>query len=373
MSRLEAFKPYAAQLAVQGCYAGMNIIVRVALQKGMNHFIFVFYRQAVATLAMAPFAYFLERKERPPMTCGIFWKIFGLAFCGICLNQNLYFAGLADTSATFASATTNLIPIFTFIMAVALRSENVVLRTKRGQAKVIGTIICVGGALIMTLYKGPTLGVAATLNLHDVLRLDTWIYGALMLFASAICWSGWLVFQDPVVKMYPTQKSFTELMLLMGTVQSLLMGLLFERDLSAWKLKWDMELLSIVYSGVLCSAFAFFMQTYCINEKGPVFAAVFNPVATIVVAVLDLVVLHVKLHVGSLVGGILIIAGLYAVLWGKAKDEKKLKNQRNDSTKDIEDCPIEIKEPLLENDGEADRLLRRQQSESQSEGEISHR
>uniref|UniRef100_A0A0D6R033 WAT1-related protein n=1 Tax=Araucaria cunninghamii TaxID=56994 RepID=A0A0D6R033_ARACU len=372
MSRVEQFKPYAAQLAVQGCYAGMNIIVRMALRKGMNHFVFVAYRQAVASLAMAPFAYFLERKERPPMSCAIFWQIFGLAFCGICLNQNLYFAGLADTSATFASATTNLIPIFTFIMAVALRSENVKIRTKRGQAKVIGTIVCVGGALIMTLYKGPKLGVAAALNLHLV-RVNTWIFGALMLFASAICWSAWLVFQDPIVKKYPAQKSFTELMLVIGTIQSFVVGLLLERNLSAWKLKWDMELLSIVYSGVLCSAFAFFMQTYCINAKGPVFSAVFNPVATILVAILELAVLHVKLHVGSLVGGVLIIAGLYAVLWGKAKDEKQLKIQRNGSARDIEDCPIEIKEPLLENEGEADRLLRRQQSESQSDGEISHR
>ena len=39
----------------------MNIIARVALDEGLNHFVFVAYKEAVATMAIAPFAYFLER------------------------------------------------------------------------------------------------------------------------------------------------------------------------------------------------------------------------------------------------------------------------------------------------------------------------
>lgn len=281
------------------------------------------------------------------MTCAIFWQIFLLALGGIALNQNLYFAGLADTSSTFASATTNLIPVITFVMATAFRLEHVDIRSKRGQAKVIGTIICVGGAMIMTLYKGPTL--AAT---HHALKLNEWMFGALELFGSAVAWSAWLTFQAPVLKKYPAKKSLTAIMLLFGAVQSSAIALIFENDVSAWKLKWDMELLSIVYSGVLCSAFAFFVQAYCIHEKGPVFAVVFNPLATILVAILERLLLHVKLHVGSVVGGTLIIAGLYIVLWGKANDKKQSDPRkevpRSGSNGVSDNCSVDINQPLLE-------------------------
>ena len=60
-SQLVSSKPYVAQIAVQACLAGMNIITKVALDDGMNHFVFVAYTLAVATVAIAPVAYFLER------------------------------------------------------------------------------------------------------------------------------------------------------------------------------------------------------------------------------------------------------------------------------------------------------------------------
>lgn len=355
-SGLASFKPHIAQLAVQVCYAIMNIVTRIALDKGMNHFTFVAYRQAVASVVISPFAYFLERNERPAMTCTIFWEIFLLAFVGITMNQNCYFAGLGDTSSTFASATTNLIPVVTFLMATTFRLENVNIRSIYGQAKVVGTLVCVGGAMVMTLYKGPVL-----LKAVNGLGLDTWMVGALLLFASCFVWSSWLTFQAPVVKKYPAQQSFTALMLIQGTLQSFVVALIFQRKASDWKLKWDIQLLSIVYSGVFCSAFAFFVQTYCIRVKGPVFAAVFNPTSTILVAILELLILHVKLHLGSLLGAIMIIVGLYVVLWGKAKDHTSTEkngpeNESNNNITTTEECNIDINQPLLQHEGSAEHL-----------------
>lgn len=359
-SWLDTCKPYIAQIAVQACLAGMNIITSLALDEGMNHFIFVAYTLAVATVAIAPLAYFLERNQRPAMTCAIFWQIFALALCGATLFQNLYFAGLKDTSATFASATTNLIPVVTFVMATAFRIEKVNIRSKYGQAKVVGTIVCVGGAMLMTFYKGPVL-----VRLSGVLG-NTWLLGALMLFASCLFWSGWLTFQAPVVKKYPAEVSLTAIMMLQGTVQCTVVALIFEPKASAWKLKWDIQLLSIVYSGVLCFAFAFFVQTYCIRLKGPIFAAMFNPTSTILVAVLEPFILHTKYHMGSLLGTILVISGLYSVLWGKANDANTETHKPTyGSNNNISDCNIGIKEPLLYNEASHEHLFH-------SETEISH-
>lgn len=54
-------KPYIAILLVQVIYAGMALFSKAAIAKGMNPYVFVAYRQAFATLALTPFAFFFER------------------------------------------------------------------------------------------------------------------------------------------------------------------------------------------------------------------------------------------------------------------------------------------------------------------------
>jgi hypothetical protein len=58
---LASLMPLICLLAVHLGYAGMIIIARVALEEGMNQFVFVAYKEAVATMVIAPFAYFIER------------------------------------------------------------------------------------------------------------------------------------------------------------------------------------------------------------------------------------------------------------------------------------------------------------------------
>jgi hypothetical protein len=48
-------------ISLQFGYAGMNIMTKVSLNRGMNHYVLVVYRHAIATIAMAPFAFFFER------------------------------------------------------------------------------------------------------------------------------------------------------------------------------------------------------------------------------------------------------------------------------------------------------------------------
>jgi hypothetical protein len=58
---IEKSTPYIAMISLQFGYAGMSIISKVSLNRGMSHFVLVVYRQAVATVILAPFAFFLER------------------------------------------------------------------------------------------------------------------------------------------------------------------------------------------------------------------------------------------------------------------------------------------------------------------------
>lgn len=58
---LMKIKPYFAMVFLQFGFAGMFIIVMVAMQQGMSHWVLVVYRHLLATLAIAPFAFVLER------------------------------------------------------------------------------------------------------------------------------------------------------------------------------------------------------------------------------------------------------------------------------------------------------------------------
>lgn len=54
-------RPYLAATLLQFGYAGLTIIAKSALNKGMNHFTFSVYRNIVAAAVVAPFALALER------------------------------------------------------------------------------------------------------------------------------------------------------------------------------------------------------------------------------------------------------------------------------------------------------------------------
>lgn len=60
-SFIQSSKPYIAMISLQFGYAGMNIITKVSLNRGMSHYVLVVYRHAFATAAIAPFALVLER------------------------------------------------------------------------------------------------------------------------------------------------------------------------------------------------------------------------------------------------------------------------------------------------------------------------
>ncbi|RDX61210.1 WAT1-related protein, partial [Mucuna pruriens] len=109
-------KPYLAMVSLQFGYSGMYIITMVSFKHGMSHWVLSVYRHIVATLIMAPFAFFLERKIRPKMSLPVFLRLAALGFLEPVLDQNLYNMGMKNTSTTFASATVNVLPAITFIM-----------------------------------------------------------------------------------------------------------------------------------------------------------------------------------------------------------------------------------------------------------------
>lgn len=319
----------AAMVAVQIGYGGSNILMKVASEKDLDPFVFFVYRHIIAFLVLLPFAYVIDRNKQTSLTISTTIKIFLLAILGSTTYLNLFYLGIKYTSATVASAFSNVTPSFTFVMAVLFRLEKVNIKTARGAAKVLGTVICIGGSLIFTFWKGPYLTKAIfkepLINIYK--NQDSgnssgkdWIKGSAFIVLSEMSWSAWLILQTFVTRKYPAKLTITVLTCVFATAQSGFLALFFARDPEKWKLHWDARLLTIVYSGIIISAVGYFVQTWVISHNGPVFTSIFNPLMLIFVAIFSAFVFSERLHVGSLVGAFFIVLGLYLVLWGKKAD-----------------------------------------------------
>ncbi|RZC69454.1 hypothetical protein C5167_032558 [Papaver somniferum] len=78
----------------------------------------------------------------------------------------------------------------------------------------------------------------------------------------------------------------------------------------------------ILVQGIVGTRLSYVGMEYCVKKRGPVFTAAFSPLIQIVVAIFDFSILHEQLHLGSVLGSILVILGLYILLWGKSKEAK---------------------------------------------------
>ncbi|KAG8048318.1 hypothetical protein GUJ93_ZPchr0008g11696 [Zizania palustris] len=330
----ERVQLHVAMLALQFGYAGFHVVSRLALNMGISKLVFPVYRNIIALILLVPFAYFLEKKDRPQLTLNFVVQFFLLALCGITANQGFYLLGLDNTSPTFASAIQNSVPAITFAMAAALRIEKVRLDRRDGVAKVVGTLACVAGASVITLYKGPTIFGPGSDKLQAAAEVPwraamagegkNWTLGCVYLIGHCLSWSGWLVLQAPVLKKYPARLSVTSYTCFFGVIQFIIIAAFMERDADAWAFHSGSELFTILYAGFIASGVAFAVQIWCIDRGGPVFVAVYQPVQTLVVAIMASLTLGEKFYLGGVIGAVLIIAGLYFVLWGKNQERARL-------------------------------------------------
>ena len=136
------------------------------------------------------------------------------------------------------------------------------LDRKDGIAKIVGTLFCVAGASVITLYKGPVIysptpaGLQMSLaepapmsfpSLGDA-KGKNWTLGCIYLIGHCLSWSGWLVLQAPVLKKYPARLSVTSYTCFFGLIQFVAIAAFVERDAQAWIFHTGGEVFTILYA-----------------------------------------------------------------------------------------------------------------------------
>ncbi|KAK4390977.1 WAT1-related protein [Sesamum angolense] len=320
---MEKQKPYIAVVLMQCSYAGMLLLSKAALSSGMKPCVFVVYRQALATLALLPFAFFFRSKGVPPLTWIGLCKIFFVSSFGI---------------------------------------ESVAITQWHGMAKVLGTILCFSGAMAYTFYEGPPLFSASRNGAHHSLDEKTrskhdWIKGSFLSIAAQVIYSMWLTMQAPLLKEYPGKLRFMSLQCGFSCFTAAIYGAAVERNISSWKLAWNINLLSVAYSGIIVTGISYWLQAWVIETKGPVFSVIFGPLSLILAAIFSALFLNEILHWGSVLGSGLLIAGLYSFLWGKNREAQDGARQHLDHP--MEEAHLENESPSIPLDEEQGKEIQK--------------
>jgi drug/metabolite transporter (DMT)-like permease len=298
---------FVVAFLIRSLYGGMQIVTKFAFNEGMSTSVFVFYRHVIAILFLVPVAFVLERKTAPPLTFKVSLKLFLHALYGISGAINIYSLGLSYASATSSSAIFNLLPAVAFILALLMKMESLNLKRINGIAKVSGVVLCIVGVIILAFYQGPEL---KSFNHHHLFRTSTvyaaatshpattWILGIFLTTLSTTCWALWTVLQGPMLEVYPSKLLNTTIQIVFATIQCFFIALAIERDFSRWKLHLDMGLIAVIYSGVLVSGVAYYMQVWVIDKSGPVFLAMTMPITLLVTIMLSSFVLGEAVTLG---------------------------------------------------------------------------
>ncbi|XP_057774643.1 WAT1-related protein At3g28050-like isoform X4 [Salvia miltiorrhiza] len=305
-----------AMVVVQFAQVGFMLAAEAAIANGMTTFAFISYSNIFAALILLPLCFSIYRSAHPPLLLAFLCGFFLLGFIGFTV-QILGLYGLIFSSASLSTTILNLIPGFTFALAVILRMEKFNYRTCTSLAKSMGTLISIGGAVVATLYQGPSLlGYSSSSS--------TRLLGGLLLSLDSAAAAVFIIAQALVVRKCP---ALLIIMLFYSCFIALVSAgasLVLEKDVSGWSINSRATLLPIVFSGLFGNVFQISIIMWCVRRKGPVFVSIFHPLGVIISIAAGVVVLGETFYLGSLVGAVVVVVGFYAVLWGKAKEAKTI-------------------------------------------------
>ncbi|XP_030468864.2 WAT1-related protein At4g15540-like [Syzygium oleosum] len=323
--------PFVGMIMVVLSQASNMVVLKMAMSDGINKCTMVFYCNALSSLVLLPCPFIISRRSGscPPLTFSVLCKIFLLALLGFAAQMCGY-VGIDYSSPVLGTAMMNLIPAFTFILAIILRTEKVNWKSSSSQAKLVGTITSILGAFVVTLYKGPPIllsplppSVQPRRLLFILSRQSNWILGGFLLVAQAFLLSSSYILQAFILKDYPVVLNIMFYVMFFLTILSGLLSFITVREPQSWFLKVDVGLIAILYSAVVATACGSTLGVWCVKRTGPVYVSMFKPLGIVFAVGLGFIFLGEMLHLGSLIGAIVIVMGFYAAMWGKSKEEDK--------------------------------------------------
>ncbi|KAB2603840.1 WAT1-related protein [Pyrus ussuriensis x Pyrus communis] len=319
--RMKGAVPFILGFLIQLLIGGNSIVIKMAFRADMKFTVFLCYKNTVAFFALLVAA--LYSKRRPPVPKG--WLLAYIICLGMLepfLGQLAVFAGLRFTPASFSSCIIAAGPALTFFLSWWFKSEKVNIRERPSQAKLLGVLMVITGGIVVSQIDGPTITIAHSSTSHGGLLKYTknWVRGPVLVGTAvvlSVCYN---------LLMQRTTNEYPDFPLIWLNAYAVSIGALMDTIVAvaltgsttyAWMLGLNVKLACYLYSGLVVSAFTAWLQSLVIKMRGAVFLSFFSPLATVIVMVLGVTVLKEDVDTGSIVGGCVIVTGLFVFQWAK--------------------------------------------------------
>ncbi|KAJ0088315.1 hypothetical protein Patl1_33102 [Pistacia atlantica] len=199
----------------------------------------------------------------------------------------------------------NLVPSITFILGVLCRMEKVDICKLSTQAKILGSLVAFGGAAMLALYKGIVVVSSHKDNFHHyenkrfIPHGDSWIKGSIFLLFACFAMAAFYILQALAIMKYPALITLTLHSSLTGGLFAIIIAVIQVLEPHSWRLSWNIALLGPIFNGIMIIGITFYVQTLVVRRRGPVFMTTFRPLATIISAIMGLLILGDALHLGG--------------------------------------------------------------------------
>lgn len=312
----------AGLLVVQCILAGYVVFVHHVLDLGANPLTVIVVAAAASSAFFLPFAVALERKKWPSKVSRSLMAQFVLiALGGTTVFQELMLLGIKKTTPAIASAMPNLSPGLIFVIAACFRLEKFDKACKYTRAKILGTFVCLVGAMAMSFLQSPP--PSPNLQASEPGSYYDWILGCSYLFVAVIVLSLYTVLQAATLISFPAPLTLCTIASIMGAIFTAILQVIVEGKIDIGSPRIGLMLISgiVILGGGLVGACVVF-QTWCISKKGPLLVSIFGPVQTVCSAIISALLFGQMVSLGSFAGIVLMFGGLYIVLWAKTNESQ---------------------------------------------------
>lgn len=298
--------PYLALLAAHLIWGANFLVAKVTLAE-IPPMSLSFLRFLFASILLIPFL-LIEKKRRrikikdlPRLILsGIFLTTLNIAF---------FYEGLLKTTIIQASVLTLTVPMFSVLLAWWFLKEKIYV------VNILGLVVGMIGA---STIIGLPLILFKSFDLQNLL-------GNLLIILASLSWVIGAIISKSISKKYSTL-DLTAFIFAVGTLTFLLPALSDFLHDPSWVYHISfLGLLGLIYIILLSSISAYFLFEWGLARVGVYLADIFQYLQPFIAASLGILVLGESLRFTYLIGGILIILGVY---WGTFAKESFHKHHR---------------------------------------------
>ncbi|XP_020259589.1 WAT1-related protein At5g47470-like [Asparagus officinalis] len=287
-------------ISVQVINAIYMVMLTPILASGVRPLFLIIFACSATSIFALPFAIAFERKKWPSRFAPkLIAQILLISLLGVTTFQTLMMMGIERTTPAIASAMPNIAPGIIFIISACLRFEKTDMKCKYTRAKVLGTVICLSGAMVMSIlqtrkhplktqYQGPLVSIEL---LQDKVEKN-WIIGCFYLLGAVLVVSCSTVLQAVTMIHFPAPLSLCSITSLLGTIFTVCIQIVTEGKVNSGTTISNLRRIIIfMLLGGMVIAMCVSFQTWAVKKKGPVLVSMFSPIQTVFSAILSAIIL----------------------------------------------------------------------------------